>query len=237
MSQTISQEITGKLARRIANDRYPMGTKLPTERDLAAEFGVTRHVVREALKRLEAVGLVRIRQGSGIVVEDFKLSGGIEMFEVLLTHDDGSINMNILRDVLEFRGHMVQLIVRLAADRRSPDEMKEMVSLFNERKAAANNPARLEVLNRRLFRLIAKATHNRIYELVFNTMGQIFLKLRLLIDLSLMNYEEAEKRFERILDAFEQQDGDLAELLVARYLESIRQNLDEHWRSQQQLKT
>lgn len=211
-----------------------MGTKLPTERDLAAEFGVTRHVVREALKRLEAVGLVRIRQGSGIVVEDFKLSGGIEMFEVLLTHDDGSINMNILRDVLEFRGHMVQLIVRLAAERRSPEEMKEMVSLFNERKAAANNPARLEVLNRRLFRLIAKATHNRIYELVFNTMGQIFLKLRLLIDLSLMNYEEAEKRFERILDAFEQQDGDLAELLVTRYLESIRQNLEEHWRSQQQ---
>ena len=211
-----------------------MGTKLPTERDLAAEFGVTRHVVREALKRLEAVGLVRIRQGSGIVVEDFKLSGGIEMFEVLLTHDDGSINMNILRDVLEFRGHMVQLIVRLAAERRSAEEMKEMVSLFNERKAAANNPARLEVLNRRLFRLIAKATHNRIYELVFNTMGQIFLKLRLLIDLSLMNYEEAEKRFERILDAFEQQDGDLAELLVTRYLESIRQNLEEHWRSQQQ---
>lgn len=233
MSQTISQEITAKLARRIAGNFYPVGTKLPTERELSAEFGVTRHVVREALKRLEAVGLVRIRQGSGIIVEDFKLSGGIEMFEVLLTHDDGSINLSVLRDILEFRNHMVRQNVRLAAQRRTPGEFEEMIVLFNELKTYANNPVRLEAVNRRIFRSIAKATHNGIYELLYNTMGQIFFKLHLLIDMPLMPHEEAERHFGRILDAIGQKDGDLAELLVARYLEGIQKNLEEHWRSQQ----
>ena len=50
---TLSREITRKLTRRIVDQVYPPGTKLPTERDLAVEFDVTRHVVREALKRID----------------------------------------------------------------------------------------------------------------------------------------------------------------------------------------
>ncbi len=59
---TISKAITSKLIARIIDGVYPPGGKLPTEREIAEEFNVTRNVVREVLKRLEALGLVTRRE-------------------------------------------------------------------------------------------------------------------------------------------------------------------------------
>ena len=223
--QTMSQEITGKLTRRIVSGHYPVGAKLPTERELALEFGVTRHVVREALKRLEAVGLVRIRQGSGIYVEDLELTGGIEVFDMLLTLDDGSINIPFLRDIIEFRSHMVRILVRLAATRRTPEELEEMKKVIAEWRSSRDNPERLEEANLRLFKLITEATHNRVYHLIYNTMGRVFVKLRAAIDIPLLGFEPTEQLLDRLLDAFENCDEDMADLLAARYLETIQQAL------------
>jgi GntR family transcriptional regulator, transcriptional repressor for pyruvate dehydrogenase complex len=226
MTQTLSQEITAKLTRRIVDNRYPSGTKLPTERDLAEEFGVTRHVIREALKRLEAVGLVRIRQGSGILVEDLPLTGGIELFEILLLREDGSINLPVLRNVLEFRANMVRSVVRLAAERRSDEEMRELESLLAQRAACAGDAEQLEQLTHRMFQVIAQATRNRVYELAFNTMGKVFFRLRALVDIPLMGHEQADLLLQRIMEAFEHRDSAMADLLVSRYLESLQQLLD-----------
>ena len=228
MPQTMSQEITAKLTRRIVENAYPVGAKLPTERELALEFGVTRQVIREALKRLEAVGLVRIRQGSGVHVQTLQLSGGVEMFEVLLTHDDGSINLRVLTEVLEFRMHMVRMIMRLAAVRRTDEEMRQLRTLNEERRASMNNPQHMEEINQQLFRLFARATHNKIYELVFNTVGHIFFKLRSMIDLPLMGHESAQRLTDRLLEAFEERDAEMADLLVLRFMESIQENVEEN---------
>ncbi len=222
---TVSQAITEKLMRRIVNNHYEVGAKLPTERDLAVEFGVTRHVVREALKRLEAVRLVNIRQGSGIYVENLPLTGGVELFDVMLTNDDGSINLPLLNDILEFRGHIFRMGVRLAAVRRTPEELLGIRKVLHERRACAQDPARLEEINLRMFRLIVQATHNRVYELIFNTMGRISVRLGALVDLPLMGFERTQSMIERIIDAFDHKDEDMADLLVSRYLNSLKETL------------
>jgi DNA-binding FadR family transcriptional regulator len=221
----MSQVITEKLMRRIVNGGYDVGSRLPTERDLAIEFDVTRHVVREALKRLEAVGLVRIRQGSGIYVENLQLTGGVELFDVLLTNDDGSINLPLLNDILEFRGHMFRTVVRLAAVRRTPEELLGIRKALLERRAHVEDMTRIEEINLRMFRLISQATHNRVYELVFNTMGRISVRLGALIDVPLMGFEHTQTILERIVDAFDHKDEDMADLLVSRYLNSLRETL------------
>lgn len=230
MSQTLSQEITAKLTRRIIDNNYRTGEKLPTERELALEFGVTRHVVREALKRLEAVGLVRIRQGSGIHVENLQLTGGIELFEILLRRDDGSVNLEILREILEFRADIGCCVVRLAAARRTEDEMREIKRLFGELHMAPNGRYEGESVSQRLFRLIVKAAHNGVYELVFNTLERIFLQLRAMIDIPMMGREQGVVLLARLVEAFEQKDGEMASLLLTRYMERMQDNL-ETWRS------
>jgi DNA-binding FadR family transcriptional regulator len=222
---TRPQEIAAKLTRRILSEEFPTGSKLPTERDLATQFETTRNVVREALKRLEAVGLVRIRQGSGIYVQNLQLTGGVELFDILLTRDDGSINIQFLHDVLEFRGHMVRLIVRLAAVRRTDEELVGIRQLVRERRAFMLDNDRASELTLKLFQQIAYAAHNRVYQLMFNTVERLSIELRAMIDVPLLGPEQTQAILERVVDAFDQKDDAMAELVVIRYVEALERAL------------
>ncbi len=224
-TQTLSHGITEKLMRRIVDHVYPVDSRLPTERDLAAEFGVTRHVVREALKRLEAVGLVRIRQGSGIYVQDVRLTGGLDMFNVLIRKEDGSINFAFLKDVLEFRGNLFRPIARLAATRRTDEELRQIKALVRKRIEVRDKLGALESVNLELFRVFSKATHNRLYELVFNTLGSLSIKLGALIDLPLMGFDQTQAVFDRLVEGLEHRDDELVDLLVARYVRTLGDSL------------
>ncbi|WP_233208199.1 GntR family transcriptional regulator [Pollutimonas subterranea] len=64
------------LARRIAEERYPVGSLMPTEKDLMAEFNTSRHTVRAALRQLQEARLVSRRRGSGTIVEAKTSSAG-----------------------------------------------------------------------------------------------------------------------------------------------------------------
>jgi DNA-binding FadR family transcriptional regulator len=66
--QKLYQQIARKIAAAIAGGRYATGDKLPSERELADDFGVSRPTIRDAMIALEFQGLVEARQGSGVYV-------------------------------------------------------------------------------------------------------------------------------------------------------------------------
>lgn len=68
--QRLYQQIAGQLRTLIGTSEFPVGTRLPAERDLARQFGVSRPSVREALIALEVEGWVEVRTGSGVYVLD-----------------------------------------------------------------------------------------------------------------------------------------------------------------------
>lgn len=68
-SQPRYQDVADVLIDEIAAGDFPIGSMLPTELELCERFGVSRYTVREALRRLEEMGLVARRQGSGTVVQ------------------------------------------------------------------------------------------------------------------------------------------------------------------------
>jgi DNA-binding GntR family transcriptional regulator len=67
-SEPFYRQMYNELAASIRAGRYAVGTALPTERELCASFGVSRHTAREALRQLEQRGLISRRQGSGSTV-------------------------------------------------------------------------------------------------------------------------------------------------------------------------
>jgi len=214
------EAIADTLTRRIVGGQYPQGMRLPTERELAAEFNSTRNVVREALKRLEANGLVNIRHGSGIYAENPQFVTGVELFDVLMTGEDGSVNGLFLRDVFEFRAYVFRFMVQLAAVRHTDEELRRLRELLDERAAMIENPERLNELSRQLFQEVARATHNQVCVLLFNTVERVALKIRTLVDLPVVGFEQSQQVFERILDPFAQRDSALAELVVLRYVQA-----------------
>ena len=98
----VAEEIVHQLRGLILRGEYAVGDKLPPERKLAEELGVNRASLREAIKSLEHMGLVKTRQGDGTRVLDFMQTAGVELVSHLIP-GDGMPNLDVLTDVLEFR--------------------------------------------------------------------------------------------------------------------------------------
>src|SRR5262245_20114320 len=89
---------------------------LPPERTLAADLGVNRVTVRAALARLAQAGLLRVRQGSGYRVRDFREDGGPDLIPSLLALSPGTAQTRAAADLLLVRRHLARAVLeRLAA--------------------------------------------------------------------------------------------------------------------------
>src|SRR5690606_14034315 len=71
VTQSLPDQVAELIVRRIAGGELPVGHRLPSQRQLAQSMGVGLAVVREAIKRLEALNIVDATHGSGTVVQSF----------------------------------------------------------------------------------------------------------------------------------------------------------------------
>jgi GntR family transcriptional regulator, transcriptional repressor for pyruvate dehydrogenase complex len=222
---TASREITARLVRGILAGTWPAGGKLPTEREMHQHFGVSRHVVREALKRLEAMGLVRIQQGSGAWVNDVFLSGGIELFEYLLLDDKKGVDSDALRDFFTFWKLFLPEAYRLAAQNRTDEDLAELGAVITARSENVPDPWRRLEDNQRIIQLIARASGNTIYQLIVNNVTRVIQRLRSEIAIADLLPLFHQEHLDRIWESLEDRDGEMAALLGARQVENTAECL------------
>jgi GntR family transcriptional repressor for pyruvate dehydrogenase complex len=117
------------------------GTKLPTESELSARYGVSRTVVREAISRLQAAGIVRTHQGRGSFVlappdsHDFRVDIGADA-------GSGAGGLAAMLGLLEFRTAVEVEAAGLAALRRSREQLAAIASALAEIGTSTQQPAR-----------------------------------------------------------------------------------------------
>jgi len=223
--RTLSRDVSDELVRRVVSGQYPVGAKMPTERLLSIEFGVNRHAVREALKRLEALGLVSIKHGSGIYVDCVQFTAGVELFETMLVDKDGNVNQEFLRDALEFRREMVHIITRLAVQRRKARELGKICRLIDDLCFLQGRDDRQEeeMLLLALLDAMAQATHNTVYMLITNTLVRLFKKMRTTLNTPLYPSGDVKVMLLKLRDAFEFSNVTDAEQVVSQYLTTIEE--------------
>src|SRR5260370_26590425 len=135
----VAEEIVQQLRGLILRGEYAVGDKLPPERKLAEELGVNRASLREAIKSLEHMGLVKTRQGDGTRVLDFMQTAGVELVSHLIPVD-GKPNMEVLADVLEFRRLFGREAARQAAERVTVDALVRLETIIERAANAALDP-------------------------------------------------------------------------------------------------
>lgn len=86
-SQPLYVVVAARLAAGIADGKYPVGSLLPSEGTLCAQFNASRFTVREAIKRLQSLGLVDTRQGTGTEVLSRQPTGGRFVYSFDSVHD------------------------------------------------------------------------------------------------------------------------------------------------------
>src|SRR5436305_6676973 len=103
-TRSLPDDVFGQLVGEILDGGYAPGSTLPGERGLSDVFTVNRHVVREALKRLEQVGLVKTVHGGGTRVLEFRRSAGLDLLAVIADHPEAMERMlPLLLSALQMR--------------------------------------------------------------------------------------------------------------------------------------
>src|SRR3954454_4389042 len=111
---SVSDQVFAQVRDAILAGDYPPDAGLPSERDLAAVFAVNRHAVREALRRLQQLGLVRVAQGGATRVLDWREHAGLDLAMAAGGQDLLPVE-HLVRDVLEMRACLGADAARLCA--------------------------------------------------------------------------------------------------------------------------
>ncbi|HET8756165.1 MAG TPA: GntR family transcriptional regulator, partial [Solirubrobacteraceae bacterium] len=139
---------------------------LPSERTLADELGASRHAVREALKRLQQSGLVRISQGGATRVRDWRRHGGLEL---LLGLDEVPPGLEIERAVMEMRASIGADAARRAAVRATAVQRAELEARAEMLAAERDLDVRNSIYEA-FWDLVIDAADNVAYRLSLNTL-------------------------------------------------------------------
>jgi DNA-binding FadR family transcriptional regulator len=201
------------------------GDKLPAERELVHEFGISRRALREALRILEQKGLVEMRTGikGGAFIKDITSAPMSENLAFLIRFQKVS-----LQELTEFRGDLEGLVASRAAQRATDEEVAHLKELLREAEALVKTDPfvwrSFMDVDRRVHNAIAASSHNQIHEFVLRTVhDNIFLYfenyLRRDEEIVHQNYRELED----IVAAVEQRDPKRAFALAEKH---ARQSID-----------
>lgn len=151
----LSAEVCRLLLERIRSGELAPGARLPTEKSLGDALGVSRAVVREALSRLKADGMVESRQGSGAFVA---ARPGSRSFR--LAEDKAGNRHGDLAQVFELRMMVEVAAAELAAKRRRRADLAHMRAALRDMDAALERRGDGADADDRFHRAIADATRN-----------------------------------------------------------------------------
>lgn len=155
--QTLTVQVAQALLSRIEGGVYPVGAKLPSGRVLAAEFGVSAAVIREATERLRAQGLIDSRQGAGCTVRARTAAAGFSVPVGTMADRDE------LARVFELRIDLEGAAAALAARRRTDSDLRTMQGHLDALARSLYHPTEAVEHDLAFHVAIASATGNAYY--------------------------------------------------------------------------
>ncbi len=153
---TLTEQVTRQLRADIESGAYPVGSRLPTGRQLAEQYGVSAAVIREVTEHLRSQGFVESRQGVGCTVRSRTGAAGFQLREP-------DIDASGLADLYDLRIDLEGAAAALAAVRRSDEDVAALSALLQRLHAHLYDPQPAADIDAAFHIGIAAATHNPYY--------------------------------------------------------------------------
>ncbi|HEY7236825.1 MAG TPA: FadR/GntR family transcriptional regulator [Gemmatimonadaceae bacterium] len=168
LRQSLAADVAERISQIIQSGTYPSGARLPAISEMARQFGVAFSTVREALKKLETVGVVEIRHGSGVYVGRFANSP-------LLTTPvaDAAVSKQLVVDLMETRIPIELQTVALAARNATEQQLTEMGELLDEGTRTVDDPELLVQVNCSFHCRIAVASGNVVMHQILDVLSSL----------------------------------------------------------------
>jgi GntR family transcriptional repressor for pyruvate dehydrogenase complex len=216
----IYEEVVGQLSQLIDEGKLKAGDRLPSERELAETFRVSRSSVREAIKTLENEGLVVTRPGSGTFLTTVNVEAIIPSLASLLSR-----GKDALIDLFEMRCLVEPSIAALAAERATPADILRLKEICTEQAQQIDREHSAVDSDAAFHLTIGLATHNAALQRLVASIVEILKPVR---EKSLQTSGRAQKSLashRAILVAIERHDPELARQAMQQHIQAVEENV------------
>lgn len=174
---SLSDRVAQQLFDVVRSGRIKPGEKLPSERDLGEEFGVSRTVIREAVRSLRAKGVLDVRSGSGVTVAAPDPALVVESMRLYLGDGVSPGSPVTYEQVHEVRRALEVRIAESASRNSSPTDIERMHAAVHAMDAAnVGEEAAAADLN--FHTVLARATGNPLYPVLMDSLSTVLLSIR-----------------------------------------------------------
>jgi GntR family transcriptional repressor for pyruvate dehydrogenase complex len=214
---TLADEVAQRVAEMIREGTYEPGDRLPSISEMASRFEVGHPTLREALKKLEVLGTVEIKHGSGVYVKNDQ--------DVLLMSNPifaGEVSKDMMLDLIEARIPIELKAAEGAARNASAENIERLEELLEKADEHMEDDAYLTEVNMAFHREIAVASGNTVMAQVLEVLANLFEnEQRMLLDIHGSREEDHAEHLE-ILNAIRKGDASLARDRMENHLEGVR---------------
>src|SRR5271170_6622997 len=169
------EEICERIREQLALGVLKPGDKLPPERELAQQLGVSRNVLREALRSLEMAGILRLQKGvkGGAFIREGDTSRMNEVMRDML-----SLGTISVRELSEARIHVLDLVVRLACVNARQADFEALEANIERTDLATRDGRLLDRVecSREFYRLLASSTGNKVIAMIMDSVTEIHMR-------------------------------------------------------------
>lgn len=221
----VMMDITAAIASGIFSGRYVPGGTLPTENDLGVEYGVSRTVIREALKVLAAKGLVITRPRIGTVVCEADNWNIIDP-QVLAWHAPHALDDTLFDAILETRRAIEPLVACLAATRATLREIADLEAAWQGMANAGDDLTRFAQSDILFHRILYGACHNPVFRQIGGMIdAALTFALETTATISSDRRTEAVHAHREVVEALRIRDGEAARRAADRILDLAARDL------------
>lgn len=215
----------------ISSGRIKPGDQLPSERELQNELGVSRLPLREALARLQALGLIRIRHGKGAFVERQVSHTALSDVLITLFSNDSE---DRLRELVEARGFLEGELTLLATKHARPEDLARLRELVEVKAAVLSDPEALADADYAFHHEIARMARNEFLLLMHSAIGPHIRSFIVAFAQATADRADALTNNRALLDSICEGDPAKAALMARAHLQpclkSITRALNQHKR-------
>jgi GntR family transcriptional regulator, transcriptional repressor for pyruvate dehydrogenase complex len=221
------EEICERIREQLALGVLKPGDKLPPERDLAQQLGVSRNVLREALRSLEMAGVLRLQKG--VKGGAFIREGDTSRMNVVM-RDMLSLGTISVRELSEARIDVLDLVVRLACSHARPEDFDALEANIERTELATREGRLLDRVecSRDFYRLLAVATGNKVIAMILDSVTEIHMRFvyAKVVSSGVAMPRLAERR-RQFLSALRARNAANATRLMRAHLESVQRMLEQ----------
>ena len=219
-TERLYEQIIQQIEQRILNGDLKVGDRLPPERELAEQFGVSRTAVREAVKALRQKGLVEIQPGRGTFITNGASHVVRDSFSLLMRigGTDGSANLVEVREIIEPE------IAALAAARANEDHIAAMREAVATMDAALQDPDKFIEADLDFHLALAEATQNALIPALIDSIVDLLRVQRARIFRVEGGPQRGQVHHKRILKAIVKRDSEAARKAMRAHLRQVRED-------------